>query len=53
MQVVDPAATDVALVLRAGAFAAHKHRNQRRKDVDASPYINHPLTLVRKAYGLK
>jgi GTP diphosphokinase / guanosine-3',5'-bis(diphosphate) 3'-diphosphatase len=41
-----PAATDLALVLRASAFAAHKHRNQRRKDVDASPYINHPLTLA-------
>lgn len=46
MQPVSPPATDVALVLRASAFAAHKHRNQRRKDVDASPYINHPLTLA-------
>lgn len=46
MQPVPPTATDVALVLRASAFAAHKHRNQRRKDVDASPYINHPLTLA-------
>lgn len=46
MQPVSPIATDVALVLRASAFAAHKHRNQRRKDVDASPYINHPLTLA-------
>jgi GTP diphosphokinase / guanosine-3',5'-bis(diphosphate) 3'-diphosphatase len=35
-----------ALVLRAAAFAAQKHRNQRRKDVDASPYINHPLALA-------
>jgi guanosine-3',5'-bis(diphosphate) 3'-pyrophosphohydrolase len=41
-----PAGADLALVLRASAFAAHKHRNQRRKDVDASPYINHPLTLA-------
>ena len=40
------ATNDVALILRASAFAAHKHRNQRRKDVDASPYINHPLTLA-------
>jgi GTP diphosphokinase / guanosine-3',5'-bis(diphosphate) 3'-diphosphatase len=46
MQAVLPATADVALVLRASAFAAHKHRNQRRKDVDASPYINHPLTLA-------
>ena len=29
------------------AFAADKHRHQRRKDVHASPYINHPLELVR------
>jgi GTP diphosphokinase / guanosine-3',5'-bis(diphosphate) 3'-diphosphatase len=37
---------DVALLLKAALFAANKHRNQRRKDVDASPYINHPLTLA-------
>lgn len=28
------------------AFSAHKHRDQRRKDVEASPYINHPIALV-------
>lgn len=28
------------------AFSATKHRDQRRKDVEASPYINHPITLV-------
>jgi len=37
---------DTALILRAAAFAAHKHRDQRRKDAVASPYINHPLTLA-------
>jgi len=41
---LSPAA--MALVLRAAAFAAHKHRNQRRKNEEASPYINHPLTLA-------
>ena len=35
------------LLLDALAFAAAKHRNQRRKDVDASPYINHPIALAR------
>lgn len=35
-----------ALLIRAAAFAAHKHRNQRRKDADASPYINHPIALA-------
>ena len=33
-------------ILQALAFAATKHRNQRRKDVDASPYINHPIALA-------
>ncbi|KGS31138.1 HD domain-containing protein [Burkholderia pseudomallei] len=28
------------------AFAADKHRNQRRKDHEASPYINHPIVLA-------
>ncbi|HSW09201.1 MAG TPA: HD domain-containing protein [Aquabacterium sp.] len=36
----------MALILRASMFAAHKHRDQRRKDVNASPYINHPLSLA-------
>ena len=28
------------------SFSAAKHRDQRRKDVEASPYINHPIALV-------
>ncbi len=32
--------------VRALAFASRKHRRQRRKDADASPYINHPIALV-------
>jgi len=28
------------------AFSAAKHRDQRRKDVEASPYINHPIALT-------
>jgi guanosine-3',5'-bis(diphosphate) 3'-pyrophosphohydrolase len=39
-------ATDLILILNAATFAADKHRNQRRKDAAASPYINHPLTLA-------
>jgi guanosine-3',5'-bis(diphosphate) 3'-pyrophosphohydrolase len=38
--------TGTALILRAASYAAHKHRDQRRKDPQASPYINHPLTLA-------
>ena len=36
----------LALLLEALAFAAHKHRDQRRKDAEASPYINHPIALA-------
>jgi guanosine-3',5'-bis(diphosphate) 3'-pyrophosphohydrolase len=38
--------TDLRLLLKALAFAAHKHRDQRRKDAEASPYINHPIALA-------
>lgn len=42
MQVDNPAGE----LLRALRFAAHKHRDQRRKDSDASPYINHPIEVA-------
>ncbi|MEI6643146.1 MAG: HD domain-containing protein [Novosphingobium sp.] len=38
--------SDLVLVLDAAAFAADKHRRQRRKDAEATPYINHPLSLA-------
>lgn len=37
---------DLGLIFRALAFAAHKHKDQRRKDAGASPYINHPIALA-------
>ena len=33
-------------VISAISFAADKHRNQRRKDIEASPYINHPIAFA-------
>lgn len=33
-------------IILAANFAANKHRDQRRKDREASPYINHPLALA-------
>ena len=36
----------VSIILAASAFAAHKHRDQRRKGADASPYINHPIAVA-------
>lgn len=37
---------NLSILVSATAFAAEKHRNQRRKDEDASPYINHPIALA-------
>ena len=41
-----PESSKISLVIRATHFAAIKHRDQRRKDSAASPYINHPVTLA-------
>lgn len=38
--------TQTRTIFQALAFAAHKHRDQRRKDAGASPYINHPIALA-------
>ena len=38
--------SDLTLLLKALAFAADKHRHQKRKDAEASPYINHPIALA-------
>ncbi|MEI6398970.1 MAG: HD domain-containing protein [Pseudomonadota bacterium] len=35
------------LILEALDFSACKHKDQRRKDVGASPYINHPIALAK------
>ena len=35
-----------SLVLKAAKFAALKHRDQRRKDVESSPYIIHPISVA-------
>jgi len=52
MDLLEPTFSDTTdLILRAVAFAAHKHRDQRRKDKEASPYINHPIELAHCAVG--
>jgi guanosine-3',5'-bis(diphosphate) 3'-pyrophosphohydrolase len=45
-------ADDIGLIIQALAFAAHKHRDQRRKDVKASPYINHPIAVAYHEGGV-
>ena len=37
---------ELKLLLKSLTFAAHKHKDQRRKDPEASPYINHPIALA-------
>jgi guanosine-3',5'-bis(diphosphate) 3'-pyrophosphohydrolase len=34
-------------LLEAIRFSAEKHRNQRRKDVAQSPYVNHPIEVAQ------
>ena len=35
------------LILKAAHFAAQKHRDQRRKDKEVSPYINHQISVAK------
>lgn len=37
----------MACVIDALGYAAEQHRDQRSKGAEATPYINHPLTLLR------
>ncbi|AYV76656.1 MAG: hypothetical protein Terrestrivirus10_40 [Terrestrivirus sp.] len=37
---------NIQLLLKAADFAAHKHRNQRRKNERRSPYIEHPIHVA-------
>jgi guanosine-3',5'-bis(diphosphate) 3'-pyrophosphohydrolase len=41
----------ISRILSAATFAAERHRDQRRKGKDASPYINHPLALASLLAG--
>lgn len=43
---ISPSKTDNEVLLRAACFAAQRHRQQRRKDVAATPYVNHPLEVA-------
>ncbi|KPP80113.1 guanosine-3',5'-bis(diphosphate) 3'-pyrophosphohydrolase MESH1-like [Scleropages formosus] len=39
--------SDALMLLETVNFAAEKHKNQRRKDPEATPYINHPIGVAR------
>jgi len=38
--------SDISALFKALQFSAEKHRHQRRKDKEASPYINHPIDVA-------
>ena len=40
------ASEETLVLLKALKFSASKHRTQRRKDHDKSPYINHPIDVA-------
>jgi (p)ppGpp synthase/HD superfamily hydrolase len=42
----------LASILKALHFSADKHRHQRRKDVKATPYINHPIEVAELLSGI-
>ena len=35
-----------SVIIKAANFAAIKHKDQRRKDPDQTPYINHPIGVA-------
>jgi (p)ppGpp synthase/HD superfamily hydrolase len=44
---MSPSQSEAARLLSALSFSAQKHRRQKRKDPDGSPYINHPIEVAR------
>ena len=36
-----------SVIIKAANFAAIKHKDQRRKDPDQTPYINHPIGVAQ------
>lgn len=37
---------NLALLMNCVQFSAHKHKDQRRKDPNETPYINHPINVA-------
>ncbi len=37
---------DISVLLQAVNFSAEKHKSQRRKGAEGSPYINHPIAVA-------
>ena len=37
---------DIVTIMRTANFAARKHKNQKRKDEEAEPYLNHLIEVA-------
>jgi guanosine-3',5'-bis(diphosphate) 3'-pyrophosphohydrolase len=44
--------TDINLIFQAITFAADKHQHQRRKNQQATPYINHPIAVMETLWRI-
>lgn len=44
--------SDLAIVTKTADFAARAHRDQRRKNKEAAPYINHPIGVAHLATSI-
>jgi guanosine-3',5'-bis(diphosphate) 3'-pyrophosphohydrolase len=44
--------SNIDKILNAVAFAAEKHKSQRRKGTVAAPYINHPIAVAKLVTGV-
>ena len=42
----------IPALMEATLFAADKHRGQKRKDAQKTPYINHPIYVVNLMAGV-
>lgn len=47
MASLDECVCSAAVIVETANFAAIKHKDQRRKDPDQTPYINHPIGVCR------
>jgi GTP diphosphokinase / guanosine-3',5'-bis(diphosphate) 3'-diphosphatase len=43
---------DFSLFISALKFCAEKHRNQRRKDFERTPYLNHPVEVAETLWSV-
>ena len=44
--------SDFALFMSALKFGAHKHRWQKRKDAEQTPYFNHPIDVAETLWSI-